>query len=243
MATDVRHAPHLWSSADLRFEPGPGWIGQGESLQPWTVTIRELTIELRPTSSGGLGLYPEHANSIEWLTSRIRQPGGGGRSPTVLNLFAHTGLLTLAAARAGASVVHVDGSKTVVAWARRNAELSGLSDRPIRWLVDDALGFVQREARRGRRYDGLILDPPSYGHAKGRRWRLADGLLRLSAACAGIAAEGAFVLLTAHTTGVDDAALASIMLDTFGPMEPTRLSLRAESGAVLDLGWSIQHNG
>jgi 23S rRNA (cytosine1962-C5)-methyltransferase len=138
----------------------------------------------------------------------------------------------------------VDGARGIVAWARRNAELSGLADRPIRWLVDDATAFAAREARRGRRYDGIVLDPPSFGHGKGRRWRLADELPVLLEACSEVMTDEAFLLLTAHTAGLDEVALAGMVRATF--REPTAridssaLVLVADSGARLDLGWSVR---
>lgn len=252
-------APERWDNADISWDPDGGWlrIGKGpesagateavEPLEPWPVTIDGLTMELRPTSSGGVGLYPEHGTNLAWLEARIGERLGAERPPAVLNLFAHTGLATLAAARAGATVTHVDAARGVVGWARRNAELSGLAERPIRWLVDDAAAFVAREARRERRYDGIVLDPPSFGHARGRRWRLADDLPALLAACRDVAAEDAFVLLTAHTTGVDGADLAAMLRGAFrsppARLDGSALALAAASGAHLDLGWSVRLAG
>ena len=157
----------------LRFDPEEGWSAgdpgdeAAPASMPWPVQIAGLTMELRATASGGVGLYPEHVANLPWLEEQVvgRLRAGGEEPVSVLNLFAHTGLLTLAAARAGATVAHVDAARSAIAWARRNAELSGLADRPVRWLVDDAASFVAREARRGRRYDGIVLDPPSFGHA------------------------------------------------------------------------------
>jgi 23S rRNA (cytosine1962-C5)-methyltransferase len=219
-------------------------------------------VELRATDSGGVGLFPEQLANVAWLEGRIaaRAAGRGDRpdgSPLVLNLFAHTGLLTLAAARAGAAVVHVDAARSAVAWARRNADIADLADRPIRWLVDDAAAFVARESRRGRRYDGLILDPPSFGRAGGAgragrgSWRLADDLPALLEACAAIAADGAFVLVSAHTTGLDGADLSAAVGRAFGvgrthgggrsrAVASLPLGLDAESGARLDLGWAVR---
>ena len=150
--------------------------------------------------------------------------------------------MTLSAAAAGASVTHVDGSRPAVAWARRNAELSGLDDRPIRWIVDDVEGFVAREARRGRRYDGLVLDPPSYGHgAGGRSWKLADRLPDLLAACVELTGpRPAFVVLTAHTQGFDADRLADALAAAYrrraADVDAGDLGLRARSGAHLHLG-------
>jgi 23S rRNA (cytosine1962-C5)-methyltransferase len=211
-------------------------------LDPWPIEIDGLVLELRPTASGGLGVYPEHVTNLPWLAAQV----ASREHPTVLNLFAHTGLATLAAARAGASVVHVDAARGAVAWARRNAELSGLDGLPIRWLVDDAAGFVAREARRGRRYEGIVLDPPSFGRAANRRWRLVDELPELLGACRAITTDDAFVLLTTHTTGIEGDDLAALLGDAFGAhraeprIDVDRLALTAESGARLELGWSAR---
>jgi 23S rRNA (cytosine1962-C5)-methyltransferase len=231
-----------WRRADLRFDGPRGWFGEDEATQPWAVSIDGLDMELRPTASGGLGIYPEHAANLAWVAARIAEATAAGTDPMILNLFAHTGMVTLAAARAGASVTHVDASKASVDWARRNASLSGLADRPIRWLVDDAGGFVAREARRGRRYDGIVLDPPSFGRAGRRQWRLLDELPALLAACASVAAEEALVLLTAHTAGVDGGALAEALEQAFPDTtsEIVPLGLDADSGARLDLGWAVR---
>jgi 23S rRNA (cytosine1962-C5)-methyltransferase len=178
-----------------------------------------------------------------------RAAASPGAAPQALNLFAHSGLVTLAAARAGAAVAHVDASKGAVDWARRNASLSGVADRPVRWLVDDATGFVAREARRGRLYDGIVLDPPSFGRAGRRQWKLEDELPALLAACATVAADDAFVLLTAHTTGLDGTTLRHALRSAFVPagrrastrsVEVEPLGLDAASGARLELGWAVR---
>jgi 23S rRNA (cytosine1962-C5)-methyltransferase len=225
-----------WLAADLRFERGLGWAGS--DLGPWTVEIDGLTVELRPTEAGQLGLFPEHVAFWAWLRSAL----AGRPEPQVLNLFAATGATTLALARGGARVTHVDASRPAVAWARRNAELSGLTDAPIRWIVDDALAFAEREARRGRRYDGFVLDPPSFGHGpRGARWELADALPTLLDACAAMAADDAFALLTAHTTGLRPHDLGDALVDAFQPGPGGELAadvteLVARSGAILPLG-------
>lgn len=246
-AASPARAPERWQDADLSWDPDGGWLrtdGDAESVQPWPVAIEGLTLELRPTTSGGLGLYPEHRSNLPWLEARIAERLTTDSPPAVLNLFAHTGLATLAAARAGAAVTHVDAARGVVAWARHNAAISGLADCPIRWLVDDAIAFVAREARRGRRYDGIVLDPPSFGHARGRRWRLADDLPVLLAACRDIAADDAFVLLTAHTTGLDGADVVAMIRGALpspaARLDRGALELAATSGARLDLGWSVR---
>jgi len=244
-AEAFRRAPAAdWDAADLRFDPGRGWSGPAWPAEPWSVTVDGLTLELRPTSSGGLGLYPEHASSLDWLAAQVSGRTPDGRSPVVLNLFGHTGLAALALARAGAAVTHVDGSRTAVAWARRNAELSGLADRPVRWIVDDAAAFVAREARRARQYDGIVLDPPAFGRGRGREWRLETDLPRLLAGCAAIAAPGAFVLLTAHAEAMTGDGIASLLAAAFRVpgvrISTVPMELRAEAGAVLRLGWSAR---
>ena len=167
-----------------------------------------------------------------------------GRPATVLNLFAYTGLATLALARAGAHVVHVDASRPAVAWARRNADLADLADRPIRWLVDDAAQFVAREARRGRRYDGVVLDPPTYGHGPGGgAWRLADDLEPLVAAIARLLTPGRwFLACTAHATALEPDALAGSVGAALGWAAGSprlmELVLEAENGARLAAGWA-----
>jgi 23S rRNA (cytosine1962-C5)-methyltransferase len=231
-----RGTPDEWAAADLGFERGDGWTGA--DLAPWTVALEGLALELRPTEAGQVGLFPEHLAFWPWLRSAL----AGRPDPQVLNLFASTGATTLALARAGARVTHVDASRPTVAWARHNAELSGLADRPIRWIVDDALAFTAREARRGRRYDGIVLDPPTFGHGpRGSRWELADALAELLDACAAVATGDAFVLLTAHATGLDPDDLGDALVDAFEPGPATDVLAEpieavARSGASLPLG-------
>ncbi|HYK95263.1 MAG TPA: class I SAM-dependent methyltransferase [Candidatus Dormibacteraeota bacterium] len=246
MADGFRLAPDAWASADLRFDVGPGWSGAWWPADPWPIELAGLTLELRPTSSGGVGLYPEHVANLAWLeaavAARVAAIRADPEPPQVLNLFAHTGLATLALARAGAAVAHVDGAKAAVAWARRNAELSGLADRPIRWLVDDAASFVAREARRGRRYDGIVLDPPAFGRGAGREWHIEADLPPLLGACREIAAPGAFVLLTAHSEEIDGSSLRALARDALQArtVEVVRLEQVAASGAQLALGWAVR---
>jgi 23S rRNA (cytosine1962-C5)-methyltransferase len=255
-AAGPARAPIEWQRAVLRFDVGEGWDGPPEALAPWPIELSGLRLELRPTAGGGLGVYPEHLANLAWLERAIERRRGRADAsqvpaprdpPSILNLFAHTGLATLAAARAGAAVAHLDASRGTIAWARHNAVLSGLADRPVRWLVDDALGFVRREARRGHRYDGIVLDPPSFGRAAGGTWRLVDDLASLLDACAEVAAADAFVLVTAHTTGLDGGAIAAAVAAAFGRRrdgadEIVPLVLEATSGARLELGWAVRRD-
>ncbi len=247
-ADGFRLAPEAWADSDLRFDVGPGWSGRWWPADPWPIEVAGLTMELRPTSSGGLGLYPEHVANLAWLEQQVAArvaEAATAAPPQVLNLFAHTGLATLVLARAGAAVAHVDGAKAAVAWARHNAELSSLADRPIRWLVDDATSFAAREARRDRRYDGIVLDPPAFGRVGGHEWRLETDLPDLLAACREIAAPGAFVLLTAHSESSDAPLLARRLALAFPkrPIETAALSLTAPSGAQLNLSWAARIEG
>jgi 23S rRNA (cytosine1962-C5)-methyltransferase len=246
MAEDPPRDPDAWTGTDLRFDRYVGWtsVADGEP-EPWVVEDGDLRFELRPTDTGQVGLFPEQAPSRAWIRSAIVDTlatAAADPAPRVLNLFAYTGAMTLAAVASGATLVHVDGSRPAVAWARRNAELSGLADRPIRWLVDDVETFVGREIRRGRRYDAVILDPPSYGHgSRGATWRLEDRLDPLLDACAELTADDpVFALLTAHTPGFGPERLADALAGAFGrrqaEVEAGELGLRARSGAHLRLG-------
>ena len=230
--------PSAWSDADLRFEREGGWTSVADAAPgAWPIDIGGLTVELRPAAGGQVGVFPEQLDLLPWLADCVAERGGS-QSPAVLNLFAYTGLATLALARAGAAIAHVDASKPAVAWARRNAELSGLADRPIRWLVDHALGFVRREVRRGRRYSGVALDPPTYGHAGGTTWKLESDLAPLLDAIGELLDPDGFVVLTSHTPEFWSGALADALEDTFGErsIEAGELAIEARSGARLELG-------
>ena len=240
-ALGSRQATEAWRDADLRFDRDRGWTGPAAEDGAWHVQTRGLTLELRPTDAGQVGLFPEHAAMLPWLDERITRRASGDQYPEVLHLFAYTGLATLAMAAAGAAVAHVDASRPTVAWARRDAELSGLTDRPVRWIVDDAVAFTVREGRRGRLYAGIVLDPPSYGHGPGPgRWRLDEDLPALLAACAAVLDPDGFVLLTAHTPTYGPDRLTELLASTLGrrpaAMEAGELELSTEDGRHLELG-------
>ena len=221
-------ASRTWAGAHLRYDRHTGW--SGEERGPWTIEADGLRLELRPTEAGQVGLFPEHATHWRWLSERAPDAD-------VLHLFAYTGATSLALARAGARVVHVDASRPTIQWARRNATLSDMGAAPIRWIVDDAAGFVAREVRRGRRYDGIVVDPPTYGHgAGGRPWRLDDDLEPVLATVARL--QPAWLLLTAHTPAWDGERLRDTLARTFAcrAVDAGRHELVAESGARLVLG-------
>jgi len=206
-----------------------------------------LVFELRPTPAGQIGFFAEQIEPWRQLKAAIE---GSARPVRLLNLFAYTGGATLVAAAAGAEVTHVDAARSPVAWARRNAELSGLAAAPIRWIVDDAEAFVGRELRRGRRYTAIVLDPPSYGHGpRGERWTLAEHLPGLLDGCLALAdGRPELVLMTAHTEGLEPKALAELLRAAFvrAGVSPSSIGapriaaeslvLRAESGASAPAG-------
>jgi 23S rRNA (cytosine1962-C5)-methyltransferase len=240
-ALEPRRDPDAWGSADLTFSRTGGWTGPGPR-DPWTMQLAGLTFELRPMESGQVGVFPEQLPHWRWLRDRVTSEGHGELGAGFLNLFGYTGGATLVLAGTGVAVGHVDGSRPAIAWARRNALLSGLADRPVRWLVDDAETFVAREARRGRRYRGVILDPPSYGHgAGGRSWRLEERLGPLLEACIGVTGGNPdLVLLTAHTPGFGPERLADELAAALRrrtrDVEAGDLMLEARSSARLPLG-------
>lgn len=172
----------------------------------WSIRYRELTFHLKPFSFKHTGLFPEQAANWDWFSGLIR---GAGRPVKVLNLFAYTGGATLSAAAAGAAVTHVDASKGMVSWAKENAAASGLKDAPIRWLVDDCVKFVERELRRGSRYDGIIMDPPSYGRGpKGEIWKIEENIwpfIELTSRL--LSDDPLFFLINSYTTGLQPAVL------------------------------------
>lgn len=247
-ALGSRAALAAWREADLHFDRDRGWSGPGLPGGAWPFENEHLRLELHTTEAGQVGLFPEHLGMLEWLRTRVEQRVAVGRTPGVLHLFAYTGLATLAMAGASAEVTHVDASRPTVTWARRNAELSGLSDRPIRWIVDDAVRFTEREARRGRTYAGIVLDPPSYGHGPGARpWRLDEDLPGLLAACDRLLEPDGFVLLTAHTPGFDAERLSQLVGDrrrsTPGGVEAGDLAVATADGRLLELGAFARMNG
>ena len=166
-----------WRHPDGRYfrsSAGGGHWDKGQLPAQWQVRYRDLTFQVKPMNFKHTGLFPEQAVNWDFARQKVR---AAGRPVSVLNLFAYTGAASVACAAAGASVCHVDAAKGMVAWGKENARLSGLADRPIRWIVDDCAKFVEREIRRGRRYDAIIMDPPSYGRGPtGEVWKLEESL-------------------------------------------------------------------
>lgn len=209
----------------------------------WDVGYGELTFHLQPFQFKHTGIFPEQAANWEWFSGIIRR---AARPVRVLNLFAYTGGATLAAAAAGAQVTHVDASKGMVAWAKENAVVSGLKDAPVRWLVDDCVKFVEREIRRGNHYDGIIMDPPSYGRGpKGEIWKIEEKIHPFIRLCTKVLSEKPlFFLINSYTTGLQPAVLSymmntEIMPQFGGRVEAEEIGLPVSSnGLVLPCGAS-----
>lgn len=209
----------------------------------WSIRYHDLTFRLKPFSFKHTGLFPEQAVNWDWFREIIQK---SGRPVKVLNLFAYTGGATLAAARAGASVTHVDASKGMVTWAKENAVASGLSDAPIRYLVDDCVKFVEREIRRGNTYDGIIMDPPSYGRGpKGEIWKMEDciySFIELTSQL--LSREPLFFLINSYTTGLQPAVLSYLLNSVITPKHggcvcSSEIGLPVrESGLILPCGAS-----
>lgn len=211
--------------------------------EEWAIHYRDLTFNLKPFSFKHTGLFPEQATNWDWFSDLIKK---AGRPVKVLNLFAYTGGATLSAAKAGAHVTHVDASKGMVNWAKENAASSGLSDAPIRWLVDDCVKFVEREIRRGNKYDAIIMDPPSYGRGpKGEIWKIEDSIYPFIELTSQILSDDPlFFLVNSYTTGLQPAVL-SYMINTAitakfgGKVEASEIGLPVSSnGLVLPCGAS-----
>jgi len=208
-----------WDKADARYlrssSGGGRWEQRSLPGTRWQIGYGELRFRIQPTNFKHTGLFPEQAVNWDWLDGRIRS---AGRPVRVLNLFAYTGGATLACAAAGAEVCHVDASKGMVGWARENAALSGLKDKPVRWIVDDCKKFAERELRRGNRYDGILMDPPSYGRGPGGEvWKLETAVYDLVALCAGLLSEDSlFFLLNSYTTGLSASVMEYMLGVTVG---------------------------
>ncbi len=234
-----RLADAVWAGADAVFDPegeedAGRWAFSGRPIEPFPLTWRGVTFLGRFTPFRHLGFFPEQAANWDWLDGRLRT---STRPLKLLNLFGYTGVASLVCAAAGAQVTHVDASKRAAQWAKQNAELSRLADRPIRWLTEDARKWVEREGRRGARYDGIILDPPKYGRGPGGEvWRLLEDLPGLIGACAALLSDDAsFLLLNAYTERISGLALAGLLGEALagrgGTIDWGELALIEEAGA------------
>jgi 23S rRNA (cytosine1962-C5)-methyltransferase len=199
-----------WDTAHARYTRS-GTVGEWQTAKSmpkqWDIAFGGLTVRIKPTSFKHTGLFPEQEPNWDWTRTLIT---GAGRPVSVMNLFGYTGGASLAAAQAGAEVTHVDASKTAVAWARENAELSGLSDKPIRWIVEDVLVFVKRELKRGKKYDLILMDPPAFGHGPhDELWKIEKHFLELIRLCSELFSEKPLgMLVNGYAAGYSPLAFA-----------------------------------
>ena len=239
----------MWKHADARYvrssQGGGHWEYRRELPEFWKINYKDLTFKISPTGFKHTGLFPEQAVNWDMMREKIKAAKAEGREVRVLNLFAYTGGATVAAASAGASVCHVDAAKGMVHWARENAELSSLTEKPIRWIVDDCKKFVEREIRRGSKYDAVILDPPSYGRGPGGEvWKLEEHVFELvSLVSEVLTEEPLFVLLNSYTTGLSASTMAyvlgSAMKKFGGKVDAEEIGLPVtQSGMALPCGSS-----
>jgi 23S rRNA (cytosine1962-C5)-methyltransferase len=254
----ARARPELWREAVGRYDgvragdgtwsPNPKlWVPDDWSFVHAAESDRaEFRMQLEALPSGQVGVFPEQGESWDWIARQVRRAkpqAEDERGLRILNLFGYTGASTLAAAVAGAEVVHIDAAQNIVDRARQNAELSELADRPVRWIAEDVLKFCRREVKRGNRYDAVILDPPSYGHGpKGEVWKIEHDLLPLLKLCGELTSESrAFVLVTCHSPGLGPAELSAYLSEgIFGncgqPPATGELCLKTADGRRLPSG-------
>ncbi len=247
----ARQSRELWRCGDARFERASAaegrWTERTCGRQSWRIRHGSLVLTLKLTDSGAVGVFPEQAENWDWIERQVQR---AGRVLKVLNLFAYTGGSTLAAAAAGAEVVHVDAARSVVAWARQNAQQSGLAEAPVRWIVEDVRKFVARELRRGSQYDAVILDPPTYGHGpRSQAWKLERHLPPLLDALRQLThRQRSFMLLSCHAPGVGPAELEAMLAHALcghcqGGVRAKRLTLARPDGTRLESGVVARWSG
>ena len=212
-----KSVPNMWKKADARYnrsnKGGGHWETKKRLPESWQIKYRNLTFNIKPMGFKHTGLFPEQAVNWDWMIAKIRNAQNKDKSIKVLNLFAYTGGATVACSYAGAQVVHVDSSKGMVSWAKENLNSSGLGDNPVRFIVDDVTKFVQREIRRGNRYDAIIMDPPSYGRGKnGEVWQFENNIADLVQLCSKVLSDRPlFFLINSYTTGISSKVLENIL--------------------------------
>ena len=206
--------PNEWKMVNAKYTRsntgGGGWDYQKRLPESWQVKYKNLTFNIKPMGFKHTGLFPEQAVNWDWMINKIKK---SGREIKVLNLFAYTGGATVACLSAGASVCHVDSSKGMTTWAKENVESSGLRNRPVRFIIDDVIKFVQREIRRGNKYDAIVMDPPSYGRGKnGEVWQFENNISDLVELCIQILSDNPlFFLINSYTTGISSKVLENLL--------------------------------
>ena len=206
--------PNKWGQANARYNRsntgGGAWEYKKRLPESWQIKYKNLTFNIKPMGFKHTGLFPEQAVNWDWMIKKIKD---SKREINVLNLFAYTGGATVACLSAGASVCHVDSSKGMTTWAKENVESSGLRDRPVRFIIDDVVKFVQREIRRGRKYDAIIMDPPSYGRGKnGEVWQFENNIADLVELCTKVLSDDPlFFLINSYTTGISSKVLENLL--------------------------------
>ena len=215
---DEKSFPQKWSQANARYERsntgGGHWNYKKQVPKAWQIKYKNLTFNIKPMGFKHTGIFPEQAVNWDWMINKIQEEKKKRNKPIkVLNLFAYTGGASVACLSAGAEVTHVDSSKGMVSWAKENVVSSGLEDRPIRYLVDDVIKFVKREIRRGNKYDGIIMDPPSYGRgANGEVWKFEENIPELIDLCKQIFSDDPlFFLINSYTTGISSMVLENLL--------------------------------
>ena len=241
----------LWKKADAvyhRSSSGGGYWGENSLPEQWVCTISGLRFHVKAMGFKHTGVFPEQASNWKWIEERCLARRKEGKACKVLNLFGYTGGASLAAAKGGAQVCHVDAAKNMVSMARENMKLSDMENVPCRYLVDDALKFVQREIRRGNRYDGIVMDPPSYGRGpKGELWHLEDSIHELISLTASILSEDpSFYLVNSYTTGLSGSAVSYLVQEEVvrrfgGTVSSDELGIRVQStGRILPCGFATR---
>ena len=215
------------------------WIKKKELPEAWNIKLGGLVFKIKLSPFKHTGIFPEQEPNWKWMTETIEK---SGRKPKVLNLFGYTGGASLACAKAGAEVVHLDGSKSAIAWGKENAELSGLKDKPIRWILDDAQVFIKREITRGNKYDAIIMDPPAFGHGpEGEVWKIEEDFLKLIDSCKKILSDDPlFVLINGYASGYSPIAYKNNIEELIGKrdgeIEIGELTIGEKSGRLLPAG-------
>ncbi|MEK7066438.1 MAG: class I SAM-dependent methyltransferase [Patescibacteria group bacterium] len=246
-----KEKPELWNTADAVYIRNAGGGGKwtfptGKTIpEKWIISYQNLKFWIRPTEFKHTGIFPEQGPNWDWLINKIKEENQ--RELNILNLFAYTGAATLACAFAGAKVCHIDASKGIVEWAKENLVVNNLTEKPVRFIVDDVLKFVEREKRRGMKYDGIIMDPPSFGRgSKGETWKIEKDLWPLVKSCVGIMSDNpVFFIINSYTSGLPSQVMVNILDSAFekigGSISAEELSLPIKnSNKLLPAGSTVR---